>query len=280
MFNFRIDRKSVGKHTIVEEKEFAKKFEKELWQGYQITKNIAVRRIRPAELACYVNSNLYRMEGQISSQISEKSFVLEISSQEWKDANKLVNNVLLALRLLKEEEVFCKVIWMSENSQICNLTVTHNPVPWSSQNYILMTDEIDSVKDLLNRLSEVDLDNNKTFRIACERFNRAYEERRDDDTIIDFTIAFESLFFEGSKAPSSSTGQFVGLGCSMLLGKDKQERKEITQFFTQAYEIRNKIVHGSEIPNPIKIGGKNYTLEDLAKKLQDYLRSSILKLMV
>lgn len=279
LFNFQITKNFVGEHTPIEEKLFSKNFEAELRQGYKITNQLLLRKIDPDELECYISSNLYKMEGQIGALISDKSFVFEVSSHQWKNASDLVYEALLALRLLKKGGVFCKVIWGAENSRICSLSIMNPSIPWLPQQYLLDVDEIDNFRHLLKKIKKLDLDSNKTFRIACERFSRSYEERRDDDTIIDFIIAFESLFFEGNKAPSSVAGQFIGLGCSMLLGKNNTDRKEIAQFFTKAYEIRNKIVHGSELPKPIKIADKEYTLYDLASKLQDYLRSSILELM-
>jgi hypothetical protein len=265
--------------TPLEHAQLVKAFELETFRGYRINDNILLRRIHGDELRCYMESNLSRIEGQITNLVTEQTFVLEIKNNLKKNPQRLAYEFLLALRLLKKGDVFCKILGGKRNLQICSLTVINPPVPWLPKDYVLETEEIELIQKFIEKINKTDLDKNKTVRIACERFSRSYEQRREDDIIIDFSIAFEALFFEGSKAPSSSSGQFIGLGCAMLLGNTKDERREISNFFAQTYEIRNKIVHGSEIPAPILINGKSYSLHSFVEELKNYLRKSILKLM-
>ena len=105
------------------------------------------------------------------------------------------------------------------------------------------------------------------------------EERRNDDRIIDLAIAFEALFIDEKTSTSNVMGEFVGLGCSMLLGTNIVERKEIKEFLKKAFAIRNKLVHGSEVKTPIIINGKKYEMGDVASKLRKYLGASIRKLI-
>lgn len=144
--------------------------------------------------------------------------------------------------------------------------------------YSVRIDEIEGIKRLACRINKIDFNKRKSLRITCERFSRSFVEHREDEKIIDFMIAFESLFLKGKTVPSN-TGQFIGLGCSMLLGKNDKEREEINEFLVEAYKIRNKIVHGSELVTPITIHNETWEMEDFISQLREYLIESIKKLM-
>jgi hypothetical protein len=65
----------------------------------------------------------------------------------------------------------------------------------------------------------------------------------------------------------------------MLLGTDQKERDDIKQFFKLTYNIRNKIIHGSEFETPVRINSQEYQISDISSQLQEYLRGSIKKLL-
>jgi hypothetical protein len=135
----------------------------------------------------------------------------------------------------------------------------------------------------------LDLDHNNPFWVACERFSRSFEERRNDDRIIDLAIGFEALLTDKDTSRLEFMGRFVGLGCSMLLGKNIQEREEIKQFLTKAFTVRNDIVHSLKLNTAIKVEwrsvtnsallNKEFTIKDFSAQLQKYLRDSIKQLM-
>jgi hypothetical protein len=137
------------------------------------------------------------------------------------------------------------------------------------QFYSLKVEEIGEVRKIFDKIIKVDFDQRRQLRIACDRFNRSYGKSMYDEKIIDFMIAFEALFMR-KKTPSNA-GSILGLGCSMLLGKNEAERKEIYDFFDETYTLRDKIVHGSAI---------DYSdIGETALKLKEYLRKSIIALL-
>ena len=153
------------------------------------------------------------------------------------------------------------------------------PVPYlDSKIYQLSINEIEEVNELVNRINNLDLERQSSFRVACERFNRSCEERRNDDKIIDLAIAFESLFTD-KETRLTQMGKFVGLGCSMLIGKNAEERKEIKKFLEQAFSLRNDVIHGNNFKTIIDINSKKYGLSDFVTQFQKYLRDSIKKLL-
>jgi hypothetical protein len=69
----------------------------------------------------------------------------------------------------------------------------------------------------------------------------------------------------------------IAVACSVLLGKNEEERDTVRRFLREAYSIRNCIVHGSDYPKP-KID-KEYEMSEFVPKIEDYLRDSIKKLL-
>ena len=115
------------------------------------------------------------------------------------------------------------------------------------------------------------------MNLAIKRFEHSYEAIDLDDKLIDLIIAFEILFLKG-KAGNIPVGVVIGVGCSMLLGENDEERETIYEILLKAYSIRNKIVHGKEYPEYTNID-KKYSIYDLVYTVEDYLRRAIKKLL-
>lgn len=122
----------------------------------------------------------------------------------------------------------------------------------------------------------------KERRVICPKCGKSgslhLKRARGDEKIIDCLIALEALFLKGKKDPSN-TGLYIGLGCSMLLGRNEKEREEINEFLVKAYNIRNRFVHGSEFITSINTNNELYEIGDFILQLQEYLRESIKRLM-
>jgi hypothetical protein len=281
LFNFGIIDYPEGETSKEEAGKYVKEQIEKIKQGFQISEKVLLRWTKEEELNQISSWPFDSIFKDFNVLIHAKTFVLEIHPSENDDVKKIAQEVLLALRLHKEGNVFTKIIWF-ENKNGCFeasfCVESRLSEPLRREIYIIKVREIEEIELLLDRIIKRGSDTAKGLRIACERFNRSYEERRTDDKIIDFAIAFEALFFEGKKSPSN-TGQIVGMGCSMLLGNDENERIEIRQFLKRAYDVRNAIVHGSEFDTPIKVVGKSFKLDDFVSELREYLRKSIKKLI-
>jgi hypothetical protein len=281
LFNFGIIDYPEAETSKEEAEKYVKAQIERIKQGFQISERVSLRWTTEEELQQISSWPFDSIFKDSNVLIHERTFVLEIHPLENDDVKKIAHEVLLALRLHKEGNVFTKIIWF-ENKNGCFepsfCLESRLSEPPSREIYFIKVREIEEIELLLDRIVKRSLDTVKGLRIACERFNRSYEERRADDKIIDFAIAFEALFFEGEKSPGG-TGQIVGMGCSMLLGNSEKERIETREFLKTAYDIRNAIVHGSEFDSPIKVVGKSYKLDDFVSQLREYLRKSIKKLI-
>ena len=253
----------------------------ETGQEFQILDLVRLRRIKSEELKKLKKHPMQFLLGDSFSLISPKTFVLEIKTDDTKKIDTLAYQVLLAMRLFKTGSVCYKHFLALEKSKLIYAFTINPPIPrWLKDNYVLDINQIDEIKKLLEKIIQIELGKNKPFRVACERFSRSFEERRNDDKIIDLAIAFEALFTDEDTSRTNVMGDFIGLGCAMLLGTSPEERKSIKQFLGKAFTIRNKIIHGSEVKSPIIVNNQDYEMRDFAFQFREFLRASIKKLIV
>jgi len=271
LFNFQVseiedegdDTKVIRVHEIKERNSFV--------EGFDFIGDTIIRRIKNQELEeMHVKREIDLYVAGAFYNLYEGLFVIEFPQDPKEKLVPFVENILLALRLCKEGDVFCKVIWFGSGLSFTILNPTYEmPNPLHRTIYFLKMEELGKIREIFDKITKADFDRRRYLRIACDRFNRSYGKSMHDEKIIDFMIAFEALYLREEKAPNS--GQTIGVGCSMLLGKNDMERREIYDFFVKTYKLRNKIVHGSAI---------TYSgIDETVSKLKGYLRKSITALL-
>jgi hypothetical protein len=172
-----------------------------------------------------------------------------------------MQNIVLALRLLKKGYVSGNSVFHIPTSEYMVRKPELPFIEWSWQPqrkldslngfpYTLSHDELEDLKKLIQKVQNIDFVRRKNLKLACGRFQRAYEENDFEDQLIDIMIAFESLFLKGEKGNVAQHGKIIAVGCSCLLGKNEEQRAEIESFLSEAYRIRNCVVHGSEYGKP------------------------------
>lgn len=268
--------------------EYFAKGEERIKKGIEILDTIRIRRIKVEDInkiKQFPAVGLLGLYERYFSSINQRTFVIEFlgkDDNDFKYIEKEIGKILLAMRLYKPISVFCKIIWFIEKDETKSTIILDSPLPRIEEmlfsHDLLRFDELEKIVKIVKKIDRIDFDERKSFRIACERFNRTFEKYKEDEIIIDLIIAFEALLLRGKKV-QSNIGQFIGLGCSMLLGKDDKERNEISEFVVKAYEIRNKIVHGAEYEIPIQMGNRKYAIHDFILQLQKYLSESMMRLI-
>lgn len=83
-------------------------------------------------------------------------------------------------------------------------------------------------------------------------FNYAHMRERPEDKLIDYIIAFESLFIK----EMGELSYRLSLGVAAFLGANLDEKGEIFTLMRKAYKLRSDIVHGSSYSKSIEIKGK------------------------
>jgi len=202
----------------------------------------------------------------------EKHTVLELkntSTQELfeKEFDPLTKT-LLAFRLLKPGGIFLDCVHAVEQGLKRDITYVSEPDFFPE--YAFSLNEIKNLIAVLEKIQKIDF-NNLPFRIACTRFHRFYLDRFYEDKLVDLCIAFEAMFLQGERI-RAPMGEVIGLACSMLLGKNIDERKKIKEKINLAFSLRNDVVHGQYF---------NFNqIYDLIPDIEDYLRRSIAHLML
>ena len=185
---------------------------------------------------------------------------------------ELFQQVITALRLLKAGPLYTKVIFMVRPDSTVRAKWTYKGIPPHPDYYVLHKDELRQLNKILESLKHfyISKDGNKSPAVALKFFEKSYEDDL-QTAIVSCWTAFEALCFGGEKAGEGAIGSTVRIAISMLLGKSRKEREHIRSFLSKAYKARCDIVHGKE--------RKSKDDMFMVKKLQDYLRRSIVKLL-
>lgn len=197
---------------------------------------------------------------------------------------QVIRNTLLALRLLKGGYVSAGDIFhilVSEDRRLSLTAFGEESARDRMLGYALKFDEIPTFRKILRKIQAVNFAKRKSLDLACKRFGRGYEEKDPEDRLIDFIIAFEALLLKGEKRVPSP-GKAIAIAGSILLGRNEEEREEIKRALTEAYLIRNCVVHGSDFPRTkldSEGGFQIDILADLVSKTEDHLRESIKKFL-
>lgn len=255
---------------------------KEEKEGIELCEGIKLRRISVEDL-----EDLKSVPFMVPSHmISPDLFVLEkYVTDEDKDYHEIHNimlNSVLALRLLKSGDVMgrsiFRILLLNEKRQLTGRTWEPEPnfELHLGDSYALNHEEIPSLRGLLEQVLHTDFVQNRSFRLACKRFQRTYDQSEAEDKLIDIMIAFEALLLKGKKGDEWK-GQKIAKACSDLLGKNDEEREEIKLVLSKAYKLRNLIVHGAEYSQPIVLKDNQMWLDQFVLKMEDYLRRAIKK---
>jgi hypothetical protein len=208
-------------------------------------------------------------------------FPIGITSELDVDVQGLINKLITALRLFKQGNV--------TNSFVKTQYKTDVPLGAKSYSgfspdirmlcgniYELTESEIEELKKLWKRIEL-----SKINTVALRRFNYSYSRENAEDKLIDMMISLEALFLKGEKTGTSS-GIIISVACSVLNGKNQKQRKEIQKKIESAYNLRNKIVHGTEferIKKDPKTGASHDLIQETVSNIENYLRESLRKML-
>jgi len=183
----------------------------------------------------------------------------------------------LALRLLKKDPIYLGVVYSVSplNNQIVTWLETDPiPFPWSISGpgvYRLYPSDFEKLKQLVHALLRIDFDEDRTFRIAGDRFGRSYHNRYYEDSLIDLCIGFDTFYLKGAmgRRKRHNRGTKIADRCANFLEEDNRNKKNIKKIIERGFKLRNNVVHGSE-----------YDLNEVRHKVEemtDLLRRSIVK---
>jgi len=268
--------------TMSEEEtiEYYRKGAEEIRQGFELIPGKLRIRLASKEDKDRFDVRLYGRNDQLP-EINEVLIEYEaIDPMEFGRHFSTIGKVQLAFCLLKKEHFFLRSVYsfykgVKRFSE--NLILQPIPIPeiFAQFGPTLFSEDIHKMMCIYNKINRVDLETNNSMRIACNRFLKSHHNVASDDFLIDLCIAMEALFLGGEYQKSDlGMGQVIGLACCMLIGKGNTERIEIKKTIESGFNLRNKVVHGSDIDYNIR-----KRMDEILPDFEDNLRRSILRLL-
>lgn len=144
--------------------------------------------------------------------------------------------------------------------------------------YVLEKNERTEFLQLFNRIRRSVDDK---LVLAFVSFNEIYRSQWLQTTLLDLTIALESLYLTGGAEKKFRLCCYMS---SALSPGSERDTKEIWNYVYKMYDLRSKIVHGSgSLPRKISIGKGECRIQlsarDFVEKIEEYTRQSIRKFM-
>ncbi|MBA7494124.1 hypothetical protein ES702_04697 [subsurface metagenome] len=161
------------------------------------------------------------------------------AQKAFEEAQEKFSNAVNALILLRKKNVWIEIIYGIIDNRIRSIRLSKK-IPDLICTYKVTKKEALEFKQWWQNFCEV-LEGNIYFKRALERFSETKKAQRVDYHLVDYIIAFESLFSEGPghirKKISRRTGVFLA----------KREMREICKNMKKAYKLRCDIVHGKKL---------------------------------
>jgi Apea-like HEPN len=198
-------------------------------------------------------------------------------------AEKPVNSVVSALRIIGNPKVWVNRIWAVSDSPFSGSPMGWRPFRWEGDRgiplfahteeeglYVLHRQQSDELRSLWNKLWRI-LNQTARLNLILHRHALAFERFRasPEDALVDAWVALEGMFLPGIDRAIRAT---ASARISSFLGTDETGRKEIRDFISESYRVRSKIVHGEPMDEQKVFSTASTTF--------DYLQLSLRKLIL
>jgi len=243
----------------------------------KINDNVLIRKTQKEDLG-YTKDIFFDVPRSLYEHIPSSIMEINMSSKDEKDCHEYVNRLFNAFRLYKLGSVYSiesistkkTIIWpMGSGRSWVNM-------PYSAfKKYTVKASEIDNFINFVNAI-EQKLDFNKeekdyrTLFISIERYTSALLESVDiDRKLMTSVMGLESLFtFEKDKGENAFK---LGIRVAKLLGNLNIDSVRVREFIEEAYNFRNKVVHGAYISQE-----NRKKMSEIFPYVLDYLRISLI----
>ena len=199
----------------------------------------------------------------------------------------LISSLALACRTLFQSSLqfnFLKedTLFVLSRRRVGNVLYTPEAVRCTSVSYTsveIAENHIDVWLHLYKRLGDLDSETFEKLKIPIDRWIMSITNRNPVDQMIDLGIAFEYLYLPKDNVEQLSFQ--LRLSAAWHLGKDKEDRKMLTDEFKAIYKLRSQAVHNGEISEKIKIrkGEEPTATSGFIPRAQDLCRQSIIKII-
>ncbi len=214
--------------------------------------------------------------------------VSETGSFGWRgpvDAITIVDDVLTALRLFKQEDVQCPgevsgvKAWLLSAGHSYRIRASR---PFISSNYELQDMEVEELQKMWSDLTAGTLDKRAFLVMALRRFNMAFERQQLDDRIVDHMIAAESLFLYDAGDPGGR-GELrfrLAVRAAKFVESPRYAPRQVFDLVRKAYDVRSQIVHGGSIKNTALPDKPAATFGEFVSAFEDVMRLGLRKALI
>jgi len=183
--------------------------------------------------------------------------------------------VVTALRLYDRGDVAIGVVAITQIAgapfwpgswpvRLSNVSLTVRPF-WAR--YALEKEHAENFQKFWNAVSGSLEHPGPGIRIALDRLNSGYTKTEYEDQIIDAVIGLEAaLAPEGSELSLRLSNRVA-----MLLGRDDYQRARIAKVVKAAYDLRSRIVHGTDTPQTVKVNDSHMRILEFSGMLERIL---------
>lgn len=251
----------------------------------EVAPGVRLRNLSTEQLEKWLNASFFAISASPISgmDLIDLKCAAEITNEAFHDRSQtkpLINNLVDLIRLLTNRNVyvaFTEEHFQDESRPLYNQSSQSWGPSLRLQGLTATIDDSTgtSLINLWRRLQNCP--NTEKVTLAFKRWSETAERLVEEDKLIDYWIALESLF----AADCNQEVKFrASLRIAVFLGETPDKRKEIYNYMRSSYDWRSAIVHGDfRKPKKLKELNKKCTLSQATEITRSYLRESILRLL-
>ncbi len=212
---------------------------------------------------------------KINTRVTTTNDAGPLPSEPFVELNQMLQRIELAFRTFKSGPIGIQGQWISstDNNPLIPGTTSRRHLDYIPLGaYELCPDE---VHDFLKHYRLLKAVHHPALEMACQRLAIAGVRSDPRDKIIDSAIGMEAILL-GGKDQGELRYRF-SMNYASLFEKP-EERMEKFREARDIYDIRSKLVHGSELSD-ISIGKRKFSLKDAALHVTETLRSLVKRLL-
>jgi len=188
------------------------------------------------------------------------------------EARAEIQNVLLALRLLKRGDVSVAGVLVSCPPIVDGWAFHPGQVLEHRDRQVLTAGDAAELASLVELARNTRRD--RSLAVAARRFGFALERHRPEDRLLDLAIAGEALFLQNTQTESAH--KFAERG-ALLVETAPAARRALFEFLKRIYGVRSKLAHGNEVSTAAYRDrrGVQTTPEAFTREFEDVIRAAL-----
>jgi hypothetical protein len=164
------------------------------------------------------------------------------------------NRMLTALRLVQSNDVGIHSLWYVDENPFGRFPIPRrlwsDPMPSDSRSaQTVMTADVENqVREIWPHLAREQTE--RPLLVALERLNDSYRRAKQEDRLIDYWVGLEALFL---RVKEQELRFRAALLTAQYIATAPAGRYPIFRDIRDSYDLRSKVVHGAELPDPDRI---------------------------